>query len=168
MSLHHLLAALPHQPRDVEHLHRETIVPAAVARTFAFFADAAKLEWLTPEWLAFQVVTPLPVAMHVGLPIDYRIRLRGVTIPWRSVIDVWEPGVCFVDRQTIGPYRWWRHEHRFEAVAGGTRVIDDVVYLPRLRWMTSAMVERDLARIFDYRQSRLRQHFASTAGAPHA
>ena len=64
--------------------------------------------------------------MREGLIIDYRLSLYGVPIPWRTRIDVWEPGVRFVDRQVRGPYRVWVHEHRFEAVEGGTRVMDRV------------------------------------------
>jgi ligand-binding SRPBCC domain-containing protein len=70
--------------------------------------------------------------------------------------------VCFVDRQIVGPYRWWRHEHRFEAVAGGTRVIDHVDYAPRAGWLSRALVRRDLGRIFDYRQEALRGIFRGT------
>jgi len=78
----------------------------------------------------------------------------------RAVRDVWEPGVRFVDRQVRGPYRWWRHEHRFEAVEGGTRVIDHVDYVPRFRWLTGALVRRDVERIFDYRQQALAELFS--------
>ena len=141
--------------RGVAHLHRETLVPASLEDTFAFFSDAAKLERLTPSWLNFTILTPTPVVMREGLEIDYRIRLYGIPIPWRSRIDVWEPGVRFIDRQLLGPYRWWRHEHLFEAAAGATRVIDRVEYMPRARWITGALVRRDLERIFTYRQRAL-------------
>lgn len=159
-----LPAAGARPARGCAYIHRETVVPAEVEHAFAFFADAANLEWLTPDWLAFRVETPLPVVMRRGLEIDYRIAVYGLTIPWRSHIDVWEPGVRFVDRQVVGPYRWWRHEHRFERTALGTRVVDDVEYVPRLRWLTSSIVRADLERIFDYRQERLQQHFAAAGG----
>jgi ligand-binding SRPBCC domain-containing protein len=94
--------------------------------------------------------------MRVGAEIDYRIRLRGIPLPWRSIIDVWQPGSRFVDRQTIGPYRWWRHEHRFLPAVGGTTVIDHVEYLPRARWLSAPLVRRELDRIFTYRQEALR------------
>jgi ligand-binding SRPBCC domain-containing protein len=151
-----MLTADATPPRRLQTLHREMTVPASIEDTFAFFADAGNLQRLTPPWLYFVVLTTAPIVMQVGAEIEYRIRLRGVPLPWRSIIDVWEPGVCFVDRQTIGPYRWWRHEHRFERVSAGTRVIDHVVYAPRLEWLSAGLVQRDLERIFTYRQEALR------------
>ncbi len=123
--------------------------------TFAFFSDAGNLERLTPPWLNFRILTPRPIAMGVGTLIDYRIVLYGVPIPWRTRIDIWEPGVRFVDRQLSGPYLWWHHEHRFDAIEGGTRVTDHVEYLPRMRWVSSGFVRRDVERIFAYRQEIL-------------
>jgi ligand-binding SRPBCC domain-containing protein len=141
--------------RGIEHVHRDIVVPAPLDATFEFFSNAANLERLTPPWLSFRIHTPTPVVMREGALIEYRIALHGWPIPWRTRIDVWEPGVRFVDRQLIGPYRWWHHEHRFEAVPGGTRVIDHVEYVPRARWISGRMVRRDVGRIFDYRQQTL-------------
>lgn len=141
--------------RHVQHLHRETVVPLGVDETFAFFADAGNLERLTPPWLEFTILTPRPIAMGEGTLIDYRITLYGLPIPWQTRIDVWEPGVRFVDRQLAGPYLWWHHEHGFDPVEGGTRVTDRVEYVPRLRWLSSVFVRRDVSRIFAYRQKML-------------
>jgi ligand-binding SRPBCC domain-containing protein len=144
------------------HLHRETLVQAPIEVTFAFFADASNLQRLTPSWLSFSLRTPPPIVMHAGLELEYRIRLYGLPMTWTSRIDVWEPGRCFVDRQTIGPYLWWRHEHRFEPAGDATRVIDHVEYLPRAAWITGRFVRRDLERIFSYRQRALHEIFGPT------
>jgi ligand-binding SRPBCC domain-containing protein len=143
------------RPPHVSELHRETIVARPLDETFAFFADAGNLERLTPPWLNFRIRTPRPIAMREGTLIEYRIVLYGVPIPWKTRIDVWEPGVRFVDRQLFGPYVWWRHEHRFEPTAHGTRVIDHVEYVPRARWLSTPLVKRDVERIFAYRQEVL-------------
>jgi ligand-binding SRPBCC domain-containing protein len=137
----------------------ETFVPAPLETAFAFFADASNLERLTPGWVRFSIVTAQPIVMSEGLEIDYRIRLRGLPVAWTSRIDVWEPGRCFVDRQIAGPYLWWRHEHRFEAALGGTRVVDEVEYLPRAAWFSARFVRRDVERIFRYRQQALHEIF---------
>ena len=159
-----LLAADCGAPPTVGSLDRELIVPASIADTFAFFADAANLQRITPPWLHFSIVTPMPVQMRPGLEIAYRISLYGLPMPWRSRIEVWDPGVCFVDRQIVGPYRWWRHEHRFEVAAGGTCVIDHVDYAPRVAWLSGALVRRNLDSIFNYRHEALRRIFRISRG----
>ena len=146
-----LLAADERPQGPLSHIHRAAVVPASIDETFAFFSDASNLERLTPPWLRFTIRTPLPIDMREGTIIDYRVTLRAVPVRWRSRIDAWEPGVRFVDRQMAGPYLWWRHEHRYERLAAGTRVTDHVEYLPRLRFFSHRLVARDLARIFDYR-----------------
>ena len=151
-----LLVALDRCPADgVQELHSETIVPVSLEQAFAFFSDAVNLEQMTPPWVNFQIRTPLPIAMREGTLIDYQIDLYGVPLPWRTRIDVWEPGVRFVDRQLIGPYLWWRHEHAFEAAGHGTRVTDHVEYVPRAAWLSGSLVKRDVERIFAFRQLAL-------------
>jgi ligand-binding SRPBCC domain-containing protein len=146
-------------------LRSDVVVPARLDEAFAFFADAWNLERITPPWLNFRIRTRRPLDMREGTLLDYRIRLHGVPIPWRTRIDVWEPGVRFVDRQIVGPYHWWRHEHTFEAIDGGTRVIDHVEYLPRVAWLSRAWVRRDVERIFAYRRDALRRELAAQAAA---
>jgi ligand-binding SRPBCC domain-containing protein len=161
------LAAGGRPVSHIEELHAETWVPAPVEKAFAFFADATNLERLTPAWLNFEIVNSAPIVMQAGTIIDYRIRLYGVPIPWQTKIEIWEPGVRFVDVQVAGPYRWWRHEHRFEASGSGTRVIDHVEYLPRARVLSGRIVRRDVERIFAFRQVALTSVFTlDNAGAP--
>jgi ligand-binding SRPBCC domain-containing protein len=144
-------------------LEREQIVPRPVEEVFAFFSEAQNLEELTPPFLRFQILTPLPIAMGEGTLIDYRIRLFGVPMKWRTRIDVWEPNVRFVDRQLRGPYADWRHLHAFEPVAGGTRMLDRVDYaigLGPLGSLARALfVRRQLETIFDYRREAVERRF---------
>lgn len=159
------LAAGDRPATGLRRIQTETIVPADLDTTFAFFSDAANLERLTPPWINFRILSPLPIAMREGATIDYHIALYGLPIPWRTRIDVWEPGRRFVDRQIAGPYRWWRHEHRFEAHADGTRVIDDVEYVPRFAAASAWFVGRDVGRIFAYRQQVLGSLLSTTRPA---
>ncbi|MGE5636503.1 MAG: SRPBCC family protein [Nocardioidaceae bacterium] len=126
-------------------------------RAFDFYGDALNLEAITPPWLAFEVTTPAPLAMRAGTIIDYRLRLHGVRVRWRTRIEVWEPPARFVDVQVKGPYALWEHTHLFEAAGDGATVIRD-----RVRYALPfgslgalahrAFVRRDLERIFDYRR----------------
>jgi hypothetical protein len=75
-NLSQWLAAVASAPHNVESLYREIIVPASLTDTFAFFADAANLQRITPPWLHFSILTSMPVEMRAGLEIAYRISLR--------------------------------------------------------------------------------------------
>ena len=109
-------------------LTSELMLPRPPAEVFPFFADARNLERLTPPWLRFEVLTPGTIEMRPGATIDYRLRLRGVPIRWRSEITAWEPPFRFVDEQRRGPYRLWIHEHRFDERDGRTVASDHVRY----------------------------------------
>ena len=134
----------------------EIWLPRPVEEVFAFFADAGNLQALTPAWLDFTILTPNPIPMRPGTLIDYRLRLRGFPIRWRSEITAWEPPHRFVDQQRRGPYRLWVHEHRFEARDGGTQVVDAVRYAaPGGRLVDWLFVRRDVERIFQFRREAL-------------
>src|SRR5688572_20555086 len=118
-------------------------------QVFAFFADAGNLEAITPGWLNFKTLTPAPIKMKAGTLIDYKLRIRGLPMRWRTEITAWEPPTRFVDEQKRGPYRLWIHEHCFETKDGGTLCTDQVRYAmlggQMINWM---FVRRDVARIF--------------------
>jgi ligand-binding SRPBCC domain-containing protein len=137
-------------------------LPQPLEEIFAFFADARNLQKITPPWLDFRILTPGEIVMREGALIDYRLKVRGVPLRWRSEITVWDPPRRFVDRQLRGPYRSWIHEHRFEEKKGGTLVTDDVrysVYGGEL--IRKLFVARDVQKIFAYRTKILRELFGS-------
>lgn len=136
-------------------------LPVARDDVFAFFSDAHQLEVLTPPWLNFRVLTPQPIAMRAGLLIDYRLRLHGLPMRWQSRIDVWEPPLRFVDVQTRGPYRYWRHEHQFVEQDGGTLCQDIVDYeVPGGALVERWLVRPDLRTIFGFRRQKMAELFA--------
>lgn len=142
-------------------------LPREIEEVFAFFTDVQNLNLITPHWLHFRIDTPLPVVMGPGLLLDYRLRLRGLPIHWRSEITVWDPPNCFVDEQRKGPYRRWIHEHSFKRQNGGTEVIDRVDYaVPGGRLVNRLFVQDDVTSIFQYRQQRLTAFFPGSGGQP--
>lgn len=132
---------------------------------FAFFADAANLERLTPDFLRFQIETPSPIEMCAGTRIDYRLSLMGLPVRWRTRISSWEPPQRFSDDQERGPYALWHHVHEFEAEGDRTRMRDRVDYrlpLGPLGTLAHALwVRRTLERIFDYRRRVVEELFGS-------
>ena len=141
-------------------LERSTWLPRPVDETFAFFADAANLERITPPELRFRIVTPLPIEMRHGTLIEYRLALFALPFSWRTGIDEWAPPHRFVDRQLAGPYRRWIHTHEFATERGGTRMRDRVEYtlpLASLGLVALPLVRRQLERIFDFREQTIQR-----------
>ena len=139
-------------------LHRVQRVDVPLARTFDFFSRPENLARITPPWLGFRIVSD-DVAMREGLRIEYRVKPLGLPQKWVSEITAYEPPHRFVDEQREGPYAYWHHEHRFDAIDGGTEVTDTVRYALPFgaigRLANGVLVRRQLESIFDYREKTL-------------
>jgi ligand-binding SRPBCC domain-containing protein len=134
----------------------EQWLPLKQEEVFAFLSDAANLETITPGFLNFRIVTPLPIVMGQGRLIDYKLRIHGIPVRWRSKITIWQPPTRFVDEQVRGPYRLWIHEHILEPREDGTVMRDRVRYALWFDFVTAPFVRRDIAAIFKYRRNMLR------------
>jgi len=147
----------------------EQWVPRPPEEVFPFFSDARNLEKITPDFLEFHVLAVTPEEIGEGTVIDYRLKLRGVPLRWRSVIEEWSPGRRFVDRQTRGPYAVWHHTHEFEPARGGTLLRDRVRYAVPLgtlgETVAGTFVRRDVEKIFAFRRAKVEEMFGKPAGS---
>lgn len=148
----------PHQ------LEYETRIDAPLTEVFDFFSRAENLQALTPPYLHFKILTPLPIVMGQGILIDYQIKLLGIPFKWRTEISVWEPPMKFVDRQLAGPYAHWVHTHEFRAEGNLTYMKDTIAFRSPggrfLEWIPHLLfVKRSVNAIFQYRQQALNALF---------
>jgi len=139
-------------------LERTQVVPVPRDVAFAFFAEARNLEAITPPWLGFRIVSA-PQRLERGSLLDYRLRLFGIPLRWRTEIVAWHPPHGFTDLQLRGPYPLWEHTHRLTSVPGGTEIYDHVSYRLPLEPLASLVapltVRLWLDAIFDYRAERV-------------
>lgn len=148
-------------PVRVREFQTELWLSPSPEKLFPFFADAGNLNFITPPWLHFRMVPPRPTAMRAGTLIDYQLRVRGLRLRWRTLIQEWQPPHRFVDEQVRGPYRLWVHEHTFEPHAGGTLARDVVRYAVPFDWLLHRwFVRPDIEKIFRYRAGTLTGLFA--------
>jgi ligand-binding SRPBCC domain-containing protein len=142
-------------------LERQQWIDRPIFRVFEFFSRAENLAQITPPWMHFELRTPGEIPMCSGTRIDYRIKLSGIPMSWRTRIEAWDSGSGFIDIQERGPYRRWEHHHRFRTMAGGTLMSDCVYYALPFGWVGEAAhwlgVRRTLDAIFDYRFAKVQE-----------
>jgi len=140
-------------------LKKQIVIPKPISEAFDFFKKAENLDLITPPFLGFKIITPLPVEMKKGAIIDYVIRLNGIPMKWKTEITKWEPPFLFEDTQIKGPYKIWIHEHRFESIGEETLMTDTVKYLSYggiFEFIPQYLfVKNKVDKIFDYRKKIL-------------
>jgi ligand-binding SRPBCC domain-containing protein len=151
-------------------LLRTQTIPRPRDEVFAFFSDASNLQRITPPFVGFEIVTRGPLVIEAGTCIDYRLKLYGIPVRWKTRIETFVPGALFTDVQVSGPYRRWHHTHAFTDMDVGTRMDDTVDYeLPfgLLGAIARALfVARSLEKIFDYRAEQIRAMFGPPGEGP--
>ncbi|MCB9914522.1 MAG: SRPBCC family protein [Planctomycetes bacterium] len=149
------------------HFEREQLLAGPVEELFAFFAVPEHLGLLTPPAARLRVVRSTTPRIKQGTELVYALRAHGLPLRWRARIEVWDPPRRFVDVQLAGPFRRWRHEHAFEALADGrVRATDRIEYAP---WggalVDRLFVRRELERNFDFRARALPDAFEAWRAA---
>jgi ligand-binding SRPBCC domain-containing protein len=86
----------------IHQLSRTQLLARPRSEVFALFSDASNLEALTPPFLHFRILTPMPIEMRADARLDYQLSLFGVPVRWRTRITDWQPGRRFVDEQESG------------------------------------------------------------------
>ncbi len=142
------------------------MIPRPLPEVFSFFSRAENLEILTPPWLNFKILEVKHPAgsLDTGSLIDYSLKIHGLPVRWRTLIQEWVPNEKFVDTQVRGPYRYWHHTHEFQAVGNETLMKDKVRYqLPfgRVgRWAAGGLVKSEVRKIFEFRNQKIVEIFS--------
>jgi ligand-binding SRPBCC domain-containing protein len=138
-------------------------VPRPLEEVFSFFSRAESMEAITPPWIHFRIVKLTSNSLEKGALLDFKLKIHHLPIRCRSLIEGWELRRKFFDGQVKGPYMKWHHACRFERVAGGTLVVDEVVYrLPAGRigiLLGGRMVKNCVHEIFSFRCRKLSEVF---------
>lgn len=171
---------------DVRGLPSEVLVMSKITRVYrsristtpeellAWHGRPGAFERLTPPWLRTRVEE------SVGniAPGDWK-RLRVPVVgplgfSWKVVHEEATTVSGFVDIQKEGPFRSWKHEHRFLNGGDGTVLEDRLSYeLPygmAGRFLGGKRIEAEFDRLFRFRHYRteldLERHHRSGSGSP--
>ncbi|MEZ2345414.1 cyclase [Terriglobus sp. RCC_193] len=151
-------------------------LPFPVPMVFAFLANPQNLPPLMPAWQQARIeelrliAPPAPPAGSPGrlgpgvgttMILSFRVLPRlPFRLNWHAVITEFEWNSHFYDRQTAGPFVFWRHCHSVKEETrdgvAGTQVKDRVEYgLPLGDLLHAVAVKAQMRRTFAYRQRRM-------------
>lgn len=124
---------------------------------FELFSEPRALDQLTPSWFRLEPSAPVPRPLAAGVEIRYRLRWRGLPLGWTSRLTDWREPDFLAYEQARGPFRYFRHEHLFRPVDGGTEIEDRALFRgPGGRLVDRLVVGPELQRIFACRERRAR------------
>ena len=144
-------------------------IPISVKQAWDFFSHPGNLQLITPPAFQFKILTKLEDrSIYCGQVIDYTVRpLFNIRMRWTTLITEVEEEEFFVDEQTRGPYKYWRHKHIFKPIAGGTEMTDELHYeIPG--WyagdlINSLLIRNELKKLFDYRYSAIAKRMTTNS-----
>lgn len=143
----------------------KTEIECPVSALFDWHLRERAFERLTPPWLDVHV-KGMPKPLELGLKIDMSVRKFGVPLDCRFAVTELETDKKFVDEQLKGPFAYWRHEHKFEALDGDRSLMhDDIRFTLPLGFVSDRLMgpfmERDLQRLFQYRHEVLKRDLSN-------
>jgi ligand-binding SRPBCC domain-containing protein len=99
-----------------------------------------------------------------GEEVTWEARHFGVRWRMTSRIVEFDPPQRFVDEMVRGPFRAFRHEHRFEALGTGTRMTDVITFRTPVAVLTEWPVGLYLRRLMRTRNAVIRLKAESARG----
>ncbi len=138
-----------------------TPVPATPDALYAWHDSPGAFERLSPPWREVEILSATGT-IRPGDRKQLRIPLAGpLGITWELVHSDDVDATGFVDTQVKGPFRTWRHEHRFRSDGHGMAILEDrleygLPFGPIGQAVASSKVDAELDRLFELRHARTR------------
>jgi ligand-binding SRPBCC domain-containing protein len=120
-------------------------LPVPAERLFEFHADVANLGRISPPFPPFRLVAGGGAPTREGDVQVFRLGWKRVGVTWEARITRVVEGRLIEDAQVRGPFRRWRHQHRFIPAADGA-VLEDAVAFRLLPTPVGELVEWLLVR----------------------
>ena len=124
-----------------------------------FFLNPQNACRVSPPDVNLEFVDP-PEKLTTGCEVEFRVTSFGTRHTAKHRIQVAD--LSFVEEQTQGPMRKWKHTHRFEATHDGkTRIADHIEFTPPggLAGLvaTEARIRAKLEKAFEYQHEQLKR-----------
>jgi ligand-binding SRPBCC domain-containing protein len=134
------------------------IIECPIERVWHFYTDVKHLETITPKKIELKIIRTTNQNIVQGQEIWVSGKIfekMGRRMKWHSKITFLKSHE-YIDEMLSGPFKKWRHLHRFHNIEGKqTEIIDEVEFeLPYgiLGKLIEGYAYKQLQNIFEYRK----------------
>ncbi|MCW5963212.1 MAG: SRPBCC family protein [Bryobacterales bacterium] len=149
------------------HFQFATLIRAPREAVLAFHGRPDAICLLTPPWQPIQLLRRHN-SLKAGSEVVLRVWMGPLPIIWLARHTEFRGLDGFVDEQIRGPFRYWRHEHRFQQNAEGTLLVDDIACTlpgaPVTHLLLGWLVRLQLRSMFAYRHAVTRRNCEAPGG----
>ena len=145
------------RPKRTTAISREVVLPATPKKVFDFCLSVEGYSAIMPYRV--DMIGYSSEQLEEKMAIAFRIHFMNLfPVRWIAFLEELNKPHRFIDLQTRGMFRYFRHTHTFEEHQDGTRYGDHVEFATRLgRFIDSRIMKPELTRVFKYRQKRMRE-----------
>lgn len=141
-------------------IQKSVTVPVPLERLWEWHRQPGAFERLAPPWQKVRIEGG-ETHLKEGADFKFGVKTGPFYLPWRALIETFDPPHQFVDRQVEGPFAYWRHEHNMASTPEGHSTLTDKIacvlpgglgYLPFSR----SIAVRTIERLLEFRHQRMR------------
>lgn len=150
-------------------LIRKQKLHITLEEAWEFFSSPNNLGLITPDNMGFNIISEQPIPdMFKGQTIEYKVSpVLSIPLYWKTKITEVIKHEAFTDMQIKGPYKFWRHVHKFENCGDYILMTDYLTYALPMGFLGtiahSLFVKHKLIEIFDYRYNKVDELFNQNA-----
>ncbi len=131
-----------------------------VEKFFSFHLNPRNLRLISPRYPSIKILS----ISHLPLQKDSEIKIQlnvfpFVSVKWEIVIEDLIENKLIVDVQKKGPFKYWRHEHRFDQLFDGTSVMTDEITFEIgfgiIGKILSPIIKYRIEKMFETRHSKM-------------
>ncbi|MCH9630649.1 MAG: hypothetical protein S4CHLAM37_06530 [Chlamydiia bacterium] len=144
-------------------LHYSTVVNASVEELFSYHEKDSALKRLVPPFDTVKLIHKEP-GLNEGTKAHLQMKIGPFKKDWVSRHTSCDKPHGFEDEQVFGPFKSFKHTHKFvDAGSGTSEMIDEITFKNYGgflgRWFLDRMVEKKLNRTFGYRHKTIKEDF---------
>ena len=140
----------------------ESTLPHSAADVFAWHTRSGAFERLNAPWRPVSI-SSTDASIKDDATITIKLPIIGpIGVPWTLKHTDYRENEQFCDKQISGPFRSWKHTHRFIPSNNSSCVMrDEISYaLPPLSDFIDPFVRTELTRLFSFRHTLLASDLA--------